>query len=139
MKQEISALRRYGSIAIVQDEVPLKPLYWMGSSHAELNRLPKQVKREVGYALCLAQPGQMHAASKPLKGFDGAGVLEVVSNFAGNAFRSVYTVRYLSAVYMLRAFQKKSKRGLQTPRLNLTLIRERLKQAERHHAQQADQ
>jgi phage-related protein len=86
------------------------------------------VQDEVGYALYLAQRGEKHVAAKPLKGL-GSGVLEVVSDFRGDTFRAVYTVRLADRVYVLHAFQKKSKRGIATPQLELDLIRRRLKMA----------
>jgi phage-related protein len=107
----------------------------MGSSRADLNRFPEDVKHEMGYALYLAQLGGKHIVAKPLRGFGGTGVLEVVSDSDGGTFRAVDTVRFAGAVYVLHAFQKKSKRGIQTPRREMALVQERLKRAERDHAQ----
>lgn len=73
--------------------------------------------------------------AKPLKGFGGAGVLEVVEEHAGNAFRAVYTVKFAGAVYVLHAFQKKSKKGVTTPRAELDLVRKRLQAAEEHYGE----
>ena len=87
----------------------------------------------MGYALYLAQMGGKHPDAKPLKGFKGAGVLELVEDYAGDAYRAVYTVRFGDAVYILHAFQKKSKTGRKTPRLEKDRIAERLKQAEAHY------
>jgi phage-related protein len=84
----------------------------------------------MGCALWQAQLGRKHSDSKPLKGFGGAGVLEIVEDFDGNAFRVVYTVRFAEAVYVLHAFQKKAKRGSKTPRHEIKLIRMRLKAAQ---------
>ncbi len=84
----------------------------------------------MGYALHFAQAGDKHPSAKPLKGFRGAGVLEVVEDHDGNAYRAVYTVRLAGAVYVLHAFQKKSKKGAATPKRELDLIRKRLKLAE---------
>lgn len=83
----------------------------------------------MGYALFVAQAGEKHPAAKPLKGFKGGGVLEVVEDFDGNTFRAVYTVRFESAVYALHAFQKKSKKGITTPKQELELVKTRLKRA----------
>jgi phage-related protein len=82
----------------------------------------------MGYAIYLAQCGQRHVAAKPMKGL-GAGVLEVVSDHRGGTFRSVYTVRFADRVFVLHAFQKKSKSGIATPKVDIELIRQRLKQA----------
>jgi phage-related protein len=83
----------------------------------------------MGYALWQAQIGRKHMASKPLKRFGGAGVLEIVEDFDGNAYRVVYTVRFAEAVYVLHTFQKKAKQGGKTPRHVINLIRARLNAA----------
>lgn len=89
----------------------------------------------MGFALYLAQTGEKHLAAKPLKGFGGAGVLEVVEDHDGDTFRAVYTVKFASAVYVLHAFQKKSKSGIKTPQTDIDLIKQRLKFAEQMHKQ----
>jgi phage-related protein len=76
----------------------------------------------------------MHPAAKPLKGFGGAGVVEIAEAHGGDAWRVVYTVRFRDVVYVLHAFQKKSKRGIATPRQDLTIVRARLKRAEQEYA-----
>jgi phage-related protein len=107
-----------------------KPLRWVGSSLHDLRQFPEDVKDTMGYALHLAQTGAKHPRAKPLKGFGGAGVLEVVEDHAGDTYRAVYTVRFTLAVYVLHAFQKKSKSGIRTPRKELDLVRDRMKRAE---------
>ena len=87
------------------------PLEWVGSSLKEMSRFPAQVKQDIGYALHQAQMGEKSPCAKPLKGFGGAGVLEVVDDFDGDTFRAVYTVKFKGVVYVLHAFQKKSKTG----------------------------
>lgn len=77
--------------------------------------------------------GDKHQSAKPLRGFSGASVLEIVSDYDGDTFRAVYTVRFKNAVYVLHAFQKKSKRMIQTPKQEIALIRERLKLAHEHY------
>jgi phage-related protein len=109
---------------------PPRPVRWIGSSKAELSAFPEDVKRRVGGALWDAQLGGKAPYAKPLKGFGGAGVLEVVDDFDGDTYRAVYTVRFAGIVYVLHAFQKKSKRGSATPRAALDLINQRLKRAE---------
>jgi len=91
----------------------------------------------MGFALHLAQSGAKHADAKPLRGFKGAGVLEVMEEHNGNAFRAVYTVRFADSVYVLHAFQTKSKKGIATPRSEIDLVKERLKRAEQDHAQRS--
>src|SRR5260370_15393252 len=106
-----------------------KPVRWIGSSKKDLSDFPKEVRGRVGVALWQAQTGRKAPYAKPLKGFGDAGVLEVVDDFDGDAFRAVYTVRFAKAVYVLHAFQKKSKRGIATPKAELDLIDQRLKRA----------
>lgn len=107
---------------------PLKPVVWVGDSLRVLKSFPSPVQDEVGYALFLAQRGEKHIAAKPMKGL-GAGVVEVVSDHRGDTFRAVYTVRLKARVYVLHAFQKKSKHGIATPQSEIELIRRRMKQA----------
>jgi phage-related protein len=107
-----------------------KPLEWVGGSHKDLMALPNDVRRFFGYALSLAQVGDQHDAAKVLKGFGSAGVLEVVENDAGGTYRAVYTVKFEESVFVLHCFQKKSKRGIGTPKEDLDIIRARLKIAE---------
>jgi phage-related protein len=84
----------------------------------------------MGYALYVAQRGGKHRDTKVLSGFGGAGVVEVVTDFRGDTFRAVYTVRLAASVYVLHAFQKKSKSGRETPQRDIELIRKRLREAE---------
>lgn len=95
--------------------------------------MPDDVKDVIGYALHVAQQGATAARVKPLHGFGGAGVLEIIEDHDGNTYRAVYTVRFRKAVYVLHAFQKKSTRGIRTTQRDLDLIRERLRVAERHY------
>ena len=112
---------------------PLKELVWIASSLKDFRRFPGEVKHDMGYALFLAQQGKTHASAKPLRGFGGAGVLELVEQHAGNAYRAVYTIRLTSAVYVLHAFQKKAKTGIATPSAEIDLVRRRLRAAETIH------
>lgn len=107
-----------------------KPLHWIGSSHKDLMALPSGVRRFFGFALSLAQAGDRHDAAKVLKGFGGAGVLEVVENDGVGTYRAVYTVKFEEAVFVLHCFQKKSKRGIATPKEDMDIISARLKIAE---------
>ena len=109
----------------------LKPLVWVGSSRKDLCDFPEPVQDHIGYALWVAQRGGKHHDSKALSGFGGAGVLEAIRDFRGDTFRAVYTVRFAEAVYVLHAFQKKSKTGRETPRRDIELIQQRLREAER--------
>ena len=107
-----------------------KPLVWVGSSKKDLIALPASVRRFIGHALDFAQHGERHSAAKVLKGFGGAGVLEVVESDEGGTYRAVYTVKFEEAVFVLHCFQKKSKRGITTPQEDMDIIRSRLKVAE---------
>ncbi|MEI7683811.1 MAG: type II toxin-antitoxin system RelE/ParE family toxin [Planctomycetota bacterium] len=113
----------------------LKPVNWVASSLDDLRHLPDDVQDAFGYALQLAQQGDKHAAAKPLKGFGGAGVLEIVESYDGNAYRAVYTVKFAKAIYVLHVFQKKSKKGIATPPAEIERIRKRFKVAEEHYAE----
>ena len=103
-----------------------KPLIWISSSRKDLLAMPKAVQRVFGFALHLAQIGTRHPASKVLRGFGSAGVLEVIEDFATDTYRAVYTVRFADAVYVLHCFKKKSRKGSETPRPDVELIRKRL-------------
>jgi phage-related protein len=113
-----------------------KPIFWVGRCRDDLSAFPEAVKYVMGYALHQAQLGGKHLDAKPLRGFGGAGVIEVVERYDGGTYRAIYTVKFSGAVYVLHAFQKKSKRGVKTPQKELNLIRERLKSAEKHCAEQ---
>ena len=112
----------------------LKPVRWIASSKDDLSALPHEVRIDVGQALYVAQRGDKHHDAKVLKGFAGAGVLEVVARNDGNTFRAVYTVRFAAAVYVLHVFQKKSKSGIETTKKDINLIKSRLKMAEEDYA-----
>ena len=92
--------------------------------------LPADVRRLFGLAPSLAQTGDQHDAAKVLKGFGGAGVLEVVKDDVGGTYRAVYTVKFAEAVFVIHCFQKKSKRGIATPKEEMNIIRARLGVAE---------
>lgn len=113
-------------------QTPVKPLEWVASSKKDLLSLPTVVVETFGYALHLAQNGGKHAQAKPLKGFGSTGVLEVVEDDDGNTYRAVYTVQLSNAIYVLHCFQKKSHKGIATPKQDMDLIRERLKLAQQH-------
>lgn len=109
--------------------VPRKPLKWVGSAKRDLDGMPGDVQDVFGHAIDLAQAGGKHPDAKVLSGFGSAGVLEVIEDFRGDAFRAVYTIRFSGWVYVLHCFQKKSKSSIKTPREDLDLIKARLKAA----------
>jgi phage-related protein len=116
-------------------EVP-RPLRWVGSARKDLLALPGEVVDVFGFALHLAQIGEKHDQAKPLRGFGGAGVLEVVADHLGDTYRAVYTIRSAGAVYVLHCFKKKSTRGDVTPRRDIERIQDRLKVALAHEEDQ---
>ena len=101
-----------------------------GSSYKDFVAFPDDVQDHIGYAIYVAQLGGKHEDAKPLRGFGGAGVLEVVSDHSGDTFRAIYTVKFQTAIYVLHAFQKKSKSGRTTPTVEIDLISRRLKTAQ---------
>jgi phage-related protein len=109
-----------------------KPAFWIGSSLGDLLAFPEAVKGEIGAALSVAQFGGKHPRAKPWKGA-GPGVLEIVEDHRGDAYRAIYTVRFANAVYALHAFQKKSPSGIKTPRKDVELVGQRLKLAQQDY------
>ncbi len=114
-------------MSVTADQPTPKPVEWIGSSKKDLNSFPGPARREAGYALYLAQIGMKALKAKPLNGFGGAGVLEVVADYDGNAYRAVYTVTFAEVVFVLHAFQKKSKKGIATAKSDIDIINRRLK------------
>lgn len=112
----------------------MRPLLWVASSKRNYCEFPGKVQDNLGFELFLAQTGQHPPSAKPFKGF-GSGVLELVEDHDGDTYRAVYAVRVEEAVYVLHAFQKKSKRGIATPKSDIDLIRRRLREAENFHAE----
>jgi phage-related protein len=113
-------------------------LEWISRARADLKTFPEEVRFVFGYALLLAELGGKHPDAKPLTGdpaFRGSGVLEVVDDHDGNTYRAVYTVRFAGVVYVLHAFQKKSKKGVQTSKNDIDVIKRRLKTAREHYEQ----
>lgn len=111
----------------------MKDTYFLGSSQSEIRSFPKEVRQEIGFAIETAQLGGKAINVVPLVGFKGAGVLEIFSDFDGDTFRAVYTVRFPETVYVLHAFKKKSKSGIATPRKEMELVRSRLRAAQIHY------
>jgi phage-related protein len=112
------------------NEEHIKPLNWIGGSYRDYTRFPRPVQEEMGFALYRAQAGGRHPMAKTLKGFGGGGILELVETYDGDAFRTVYTVKFAEEIYVLHAFQKKSKKGIATPKGEIDLVKRRLKEAE---------
>jgi phage-related protein len=110
-----------------------RSIIWVGSSRRDLRSFPREVRRDFGQSLYAAQQGETDPSAKPLKGFGGGSVIEIVAEHRGGAWRAVYTIRFAEAIYVLHAFRKKSKKGIATPNKEMNLIRQRLVEAERLH------
>jgi phage-related protein len=111
----------------------MRQVRWVGSSKRDLKAFPRPVQRLIGQALYAAQCGEEYPSAKALKGFGGRAVLEILAPYEGDAYRAVYTVRFSDAVYVLHAFQKKSKKGIATPQKDIELVKQRLAAAERDY------
>ena len=118
------------STYIVSNDRNTQTLNWIGSAYKDFCAFPVEVKSEMGFGLFEAQMGKRHRKAKTLNGFGGAGVIEMIDDHRGDTFRTVYTVKFASAVYVLHAFQKKSKSGIATPQSDIQLIKRRLRDAE---------
>lgn len=113
----------------------MKPIVWVGSSREDLRAFPPTVRRLFGLALRTAQAGDKHPDAKPLRGYHGAGVLEIAVDDHGGTYRAAYTVRFAEAVAVLHCFQKKSTHGIATSQQDVDLINARLRRAEHMHEQ----
>jgi phage-related protein len=131
--EQVDAYSRSGILERM-DEPTEKPLRWVASARGDLREFPAAVRRVMGTALYFAQTGGKHPSAKPFKGVvRGSGVLEIVEDHGTSTFRTVYTVRFARAVYVLHAFQKKSKKGIKTPQHDVDLIRARFEIARRDY------
>jgi phage-related protein len=116
------------------DEVPkIKSIVWIGSSRRDLKSFPAEVKDVMGYALYQAQIGLKAPSAKPLHGFGGTSVIEIIQDHESDTYRAVYTVKFSDLVYVLHAFQKKSRKGIATPKPDIDLIKSRLRVAEQDY------
>jgi phage-related protein len=108
-------------------------IVWIGSSRSDLKSFPSEVQKVIGYALYQAQLGRKAPCAKPLTGFGGASVTEIADYYQRDTYRAVYTVKFSDVLYVLHAFQKKSKKGIATPKTHLDLVKKRLKVAQEDH------
>jgi len=120
------------------DKDAQRPVRWIGSSYNDWKAFPDEVQDVMGYALDRAQQGKKAGNARPLKGFKGASVLEIADNFDGNTYRVIYTVQFKGVIYVQHVFQKKSKKGIATPKTDIRLIKQRLKQAKEHYETNKD-
>ncbi len=115
----------------------LRNVRWVGDSREQLQRFPNQVRKDIGHLLYLVQTGQTPPSAKPMRGIE-SGVFEIVRDYATNTYRAVYTVKIGRSLYVLHAFQKKSKRGIATPKRDIDLIKRRLRRAKELAKQEED-
>ena len=115
-----------------------KPVEWVGSSLEDLRTFPEEAKDNIGHALWFAQKGDKHPSAKPLQGFGGAWVLEIIEDYDGDTYRAVYTVKFPDAIYVLHCFQKKSKKGTKTTTQDIDLIKRRFKRAEKEYKEKEE-
>ena len=108
----------------------MKEIVWMGSSLEDLCEFPEDVQDEVGYALYQAQLGRTVKNAKQLTGI-GSGIMEIVSDYDKNTYRAVYATKIGEVIYVLHSFQKKSTKGISTPKKDINLIEQRFKDAKR--------
>lgn len=113
-----------------------RQLAYLGSSQKDARKLPPEVQELFAYALDIALKGGQHEDAKPLLGFHGRSVIEVVGDYRGDTYREVYTVRFEEVIYVLHIFQKKSKKGIATPKEDMEMIKQRLKWAEALYKEQ---
>jgi phage-related protein len=118
--------------------VPQKECFFIGSAKKDIRGLPEEVRQHFGHAIHRVQCGERPLDAKALKGFGGRSVLEVVEDFDSDTYRAVYTVRFVEAVYVLHVFKKKAKKGAETPKHDIELIKQRLRDAEEHYSQHFD-
>jgi phage-related protein len=109
-------------------EIYLRPLVWMGDARKNIRLFPDDVQRSVGYALQLVQAGETPIDAKPFKGV-GSGVYEISKRYDTDTYRAVYAVKIGERIYVLHAFQKKSKQGIKTPQSDIDLIKQRYRDA----------
>ena len=122
---------------MVQEKIPPRKILWVGDSRENLLRFPSQVRKDIGHALYLVQTGQTPPSAKPMRGIE-SGVFEIVDDYNTNTYRAVYTVKIGQSLYVLHVFQKKSKRGITTPKQEIDLIKRRLRRARELAKQEAE-
>jgi phage-related protein len=116
-------------------EIPLRTLVWMGDSLKNIRSFPEEVRASLGYALQLVQAGETPMDTKPFKGV-GSSVYKIVKRYDTDTYRAVYAVKIGKKIYVLHAFQKKSKQGIKTPQADVDLIKQRYQDAVAREKQQ---
>lgn len=111
----------------------MKRLMWVGSSLKDVKKFPESVKKEIGFAIYLAECGEKAINAIPLVGFGSSKILEILINDDGDTYRVIYTVKFSDFLYVLHAFKKKSTNGIATPKKETDAIKQRFRAAKRHH------
>ncbi len=109
-----------------------RPLFWEGSAKRDFKQFPTAVQKDMGVALFVIQLGSTPPSAKPWKGL-GPGVYELIEDHRGDTYRAIYTVRIAASIFVLHAFQKKSKSGIKTPKRDVDLIEQRLRAVMERH------
>lgn len=107
----------------------MKKVVWVGSSYRDFMEFPAEVRQAAGYVLHHAQTGKKHDRIKVLSGMGNAGVAEIKENGPNGTYRVIYTIEMKGFVFVLHSFQKKSKSGIATPKHELDLLKNRIKEA----------
>lgn len=118
---------------MIPPTVPQKACFFVGSAAKDIRGLPEDVRQHFGHAIHRVQCGEEPIDAKALKGFGGRSVLEIVKDYNSDTYRAVYTIRFAEAVYVLHVFQKKAKKGAETPKPDIDLVKQRLRAAEEHY------
>ena len=114
---------KFANIGRMRD---LRQISWIKAARRDFDEFPENVQNDVFDALTVAADGLLSGKAKPFKGIDG-GVFEIALRHRGDAFRAIYAVKIDLDIWVIHAFQKKSKTGVKTPQMEVDLIRERLK------------
>ena len=120
------ALHRGGKYANITTMKNSRPISWIKAARKSFEDFPQDVQAEMLSAVTIAAEGGKADCAKPFKGLDG-GVFEIVKQHRGDAYRAIYAVKIGTDVWVIHAFQKRSKEGIKTPRMEIDLIRDRLK------------
>jgi phage-related protein len=115
--------------------MPQKECFFLGSARRDIQVMPEDVRQHFGHAIHRVQCGDEPPDAKALTGFGGRSVLEIVKDYDSNTYRAVYTVRFAEALYVLHVFQKKSKKAAETPKHDIDLVKQRMRDAEEHYRQ----
>ena len=106
--------------------IELRPISWLKGALRDFEDFPAEAQIDAARALSIAARGQKADCAKPFKGA-GSGVFEIALRHRSDAYRVIYDVQIGEALWVIHAFQKKSKSGIKTPQMDVDLIHARLK------------